>query len=138
MIDGFIAGFTEQKIEHSRIGRDYFLIRSEIKDTMDLADRQPLGAGIYLGTEKAKRFTPSLALLEIISKTSEKKVFVDDDAEWLFLCGRDLFKDSIKTEMKKGLVLVQNKDDENLGYGMLRDGFVKNLLDRGDFLRRER
>ncbi|MBW2987614.1 hypothetical protein KY336_03620, partial [Candidatus Woesearchaeota archaeon] len=38
-------------------------------------------------------------------------------------------------------VLVQNKKDENLGYGkIVRKGkvFVLNLMDRGDFLRRER
>ena len=39
-------------------------------------------------------------------------------------------------------LLVQNQDDENLGYGeLLKKGrhlLVKNLLDRGDFLRRER
>ena len=48
-------------------------------------------------------------------------------------------------DVKKGLCLVQNEQDENLGYGKFSTGLahddrivVKNKMDKGDFLRRER
>ena len=70
---------------------------------------------------------------------------VDDKAEWLFLCGRDVFaKSVVKANVKSGRVIVCNKGKEVLGYGNIvgelgrKDKvFVKNLLDKGDFLRRE-
>ena len=81
----------------------------------------------------------------MLSKDSKKKLYVNKKAEWLFLCGRDLFGSSIKrSDVKKGLVLVQNEKDENLGYGKItlplsnKDRIVvKNILDRGYYLRKE-
>jgi ribosome biogenesis protein Nip4 len=70
---------------------------------------------------------------------------VDDKAEWLFLCGRDVFgKSVVKANVNSGIALVVNSKKEVLGYGKITGElknkervFVKNILDRGDYLRRE-
>lgn len=110
-------------------------------------DDNLLGAGLFLGESKDKEFKPSPAMMELISKNCDKKIFVDEKAEWLFLCGRDLFgKSIIRSNVDSGLVLIQNEHDENLGYGKIISKVdtktskvvVKNILDRGYYLRRER
>ncbi|MBW3014680.1 hypothetical protein KY335_05580 [Candidatus Woesearchaeota archaeon] len=141
MIHKFISQFCDRKFDTVKIRRNYYLadkslldIRDKIKKNMNL---EPESAGVFLGTEK-KDFTPSFALLELLSKHSKKKAFVDDKTEWLFLCGRDIFKESVKKcSAKEGLVLVQNKHDENLGLGKIvdkKDLFIKNISNRGKFL----
>jgi len=81
-------------------------------------------------------------LIDVISEISQKKVFISQKAEWLFLCGRDVFEDSItKKYSDEKIVLVQNEKDENLGYGVFikkgKEKILKNLLDKGFYLRRE-
>ena len=73
-------------------------------------DVELVSIGLFLGEEKNKKFISSLALLELLSKESDKKIYLDEKGEWLFVCGRDIFAESIsKADFKdKGLVLVQN------------------------------
>lgn len=129
-----------------KINREYFLVPEDF-GMNDYFDKHLVSAGIPLGLAK-ENFLPSIALLEIISKKSRKKIVINEKAEWLFLCGRDVFGNSVLShaDQKKGdLTLVQNEKDENLGYGKVLESVsdsdhvvVKNLLDRGDFLRREK
>jgi 60S ribosome subunit biogenesis protein NIP7 len=108
-------------------------------------DRKAYSAGLYLGEEKGKQFRPSIPLLELLGKASHRWVMIDDKSEWLFLCGRDVFAKSVlKANVKSGVVLVANKGGEILGYGKITGSldkkdkvYVKNILDRGDYLRRE-
>jgi ribosome biogenesis protein Nip4 len=77
-------------------------------------------------------------------------VVVDEKAAWLFICGRDIFAEGIKTvqgSRRKGeFTLILNSFGECLGFGrILRDLSSKdshvaigNVSDVGDFLRRER
>lgn len=138
-MDDFIAEFTDEKIDYVRVGSDYFKIEGRLKG-VDVS--KAVAPGIFLGKEKNGKFSASLALLEILSKKTKKKAFIDDKAEWLFLCGRDVFEDSIrKMDAKEGLVLVQNLKDENLGMALISRKeklMLKNVLDRGNFLRREK
>ena len=104
-------------------------------------DRETHSKGLFLGEDK-KGFKPSLALLEMIAKDSKRKAFLNEKGAWMFICGRDVFGESIeKSSVEEGLVLVQNDKDENLGYGKIwkKKGelFIKNILDKGDYLRRE-
>lgn len=134
-IKNFIEGFYEQ-FDFSgvkKIKNKYFY-KPLRKDA--------LYSGIYLG-EDYKKFQPSLALLEMLGKVSRKKAIVNRKAEWLFICRRDIMESSIvKMNDKEGLILVHNENDENLGYGIIKKEngtlIIKNLLDKGDFLRRER
>ena len=108
-------------------------------------NRTAFSAGLYLGEQKGAKFMPSLALLDMLGRASHRWVSVDDKAEWLFLCGRDVFaKSVVKANVKSGMVLVANKRGEILGYGKIAGSlekadsvYIKNHLDRGDFLRRE-
>ena len=121
------------------------------KNLLKYCKRNFIYAGLYLGKIKKGKIFPSLYLLSILSKIKSNKVIVDDKASWLVICGRDVFGERIlKVEgsIKKGnLVLVLNTYGECLGYGkIIRDldkkpkqneVFIENLLDIGDFLRRE-
>ncbi|MBR9692546.1 hypothetical protein GOV07_01300 [Candidatus Woesearchaeota archaeon] len=138
-------GVQEQDLGHiSRIGRRCFLTLPEQEKIIEEQKKNLFGAGVYLGEEKT-RFEHSPAILEILSaQTKDFKAVVDDKAEWLFLCGRDIFDKGIEQKgipTANGLFLVENNRGENLGLGKAaRDGNVaiKNIMDRGHFLRRER
>jgi len=144
-------GLTEEDLGTVlRIRRRCFLIDSSNHDLLELQETLKkrkidlFGVGVYLGEEK-KVFEPSPALIELLSaRTKEHKAVVDEKAEWLFLCGRDIFAKGIAEKAvstRNGLVFVMNSQGENLGYGKLvKEGNVaiKNILDRGFYLRRER
>lgn len=144
-------GVDEASIGHvTRLGRRCYLTLPAHEPLIDRFRKGLFAAGVYLGEEKGG-FEPTPALLELISaNTGEHKAVVDGKAAWLFLCGRDLFEKGILRAgepTKEGRLLVENERGENLGYGLVPDGrgrrknknvAVKNLLDRGFFLRRER
>ena len=131
----------------NKAGRYFLLNESLLKVT-----RQNFYyAGIYLGKVKNGKFFPSFNLLTMIAKGEANKVIVNKKAAWLFICGRDVFRTGIlavRGSRKKGdPVLVLNEFDECLGFGRLICNLVgtakkgeiaiKNVLDVGDFLRRE-
>jgi ribosome biogenesis protein Nip4 len=69
---------------------------------------------------------------------------VNKKAEWLFLCGRNILGASIASNpnrLHSGFVLVQNEQDENLGFGFFKqegkDLILRNILDKGNYLRME-
>ncbi len=108
-------------------------------------------AGLYLGkVGKNGGFFPSFNLLNLLVDVAANKIVVDRKAAWLFICGRDVFREGIVKVMgskRRGeAVLVLNEFGECLGFGSLMDGLnegggkvaVRNVLDVGDFLRRER
>ena len=127
-------------------GQRYCLLNPRIKRII-----QPnyYYAGLYLGKVKNGVFFPSFNLLNMLVPVAVNKVVIDRKAAWLFICGRDLFREGIAKAMgtqKKGeFTLVMNEFGECLGYGRIVgsigqvDGrvVVQNVLDVGDFLRRE-
>jgi ribosome biogenesis protein Nip4 len=138
-IQQFIKKFSDKEIPNIiKKGRDYYLVKPELLGVV----QDYFSIGLPLGSYK-KEFKPTSALLEILSKNSENKVFINKKAEWLFLCGRDVFGANIVKKGKiKNMFLVQNEQDENLGLGKLRKkgnkNTIKNLLDRGEYLRKEK
>ena len=106
-------------------------------------------AGLYLGKVKNGVFFPSFSLLDMLLPVAANRVVVDRKAAWLFICGRDIFGSGIVKVMgskRKGdATLVLNEFGECLGFGRLTADLgssaekvaVKNVLDLGDFLRRE-
>jgi len=124
-----------------------FLLTGTLKK---LASRGFSYAGTYLGKTANGRFFPSLELLRMIAKEKANNVVVDKRTEWLFICGRDVFKQGIIKVVgsyKRGdYVLILNRHGECLGYGRIVDDLskgkermvIKNILDIGDFLRREK
>lgn len=131
-------------------GNRYFLLNETLRS---LATDDFFYAGTYLGKARGRVFFPSFSLLSMIAQRKDaNSVMVADKAEWLFICGRDVFWRGIKkvqgTRKKGELTLVLNSYGECLGFGtMVRDSeikqggqkvAVKNISDIGDFLRRER
>lgn len=147
-INKFSKIFTQEEIENViKVKNEYFLVNKELQEfTANLnADSQNAvfpRAGILLGAVKKERFDPSLYFLELLAKKSTNKVFINNKAEWLFLCGRDAFKENaIKDNSTNNIFLVQNERDENIGLGTWekkgKTAMLKNIMDRGDYLRRE-
>jgi ribosome biogenesis protein Nip4 len=107
-------------------------------------------AGTYLGKVKGDHFFPSFNFLNILTESAENKVVLDRKASWLFICGRDVFREGIVkvsgSRRKGDFTLVFNGFGECLGFGRIVGSLdidegrvvVGNLLDVGDFLRRER
>jgi ribosome biogenesis protein Nip4 len=127
----------------------YFLLNNKLKAHIK---KEFYHAGVYLGKIKNGRFFPSFNLLAMMAKGKANKIRVDSKTEWLFVCGRDIFKQGIiesSKPIKKGeYTLVLNQYGECIGFGkLLHDSkvaktphkvVVKNISDIGDFLRRER
>jgi ribosome biogenesis protein Nip4 len=107
-------------------------------------------AGLYLGKVKSGVFFPSFNLLNLLKDVAVNKVVIDRKAAWLFICGRDVFRAGILrtygSKQKGHISLVLNEFGECLGFGRIMcnlfetDGKVvlRNILDVGDFLRREK
>jgi len=141
---------AEVEIDEALIIRSrdrYFLLNDELKK---LIGKDFFHAGTYLGKTKGGRFFPSFTLLAMMIEGKANKVVVDDRTEWLFVCGRDVFREGIKKVVgasgRGEYALVLNRHGECIGFGrMLRnldredEGVaIKNVSDIGDFLRRER
>ena len=112
-IDEFSKYFTNEKVEKaSKIKNNYFLVSNELDIIKKNIKKEPFSVGLFLGEIKNNKFVPSTNLLDMISKRTNKKVFVNKKTEWLFLCGRDIFGRGIsKANIKKGVVLIQNEKD---------------------------
>ena len=125
----------------------YFLLNESLKK---LITKDFFYAGIYLGKIKNGKFFPSFSLLKMIAEKKANKIIVDKKTEWLFICGRDIFKQGIIKVMgsrRKGdYTLILNQYGECLGFGRIlhdldkeiRGVAIRNISDIGDFLRREK
>jgi ribosome biogenesis protein Nip4 len=151
-INDFVAQFNASiPLDKSRIVRNrnrYYLLSKKLKQQV------PKGffyAGAYLGAVKGASFFPSFLLLAMIAESKANKLVVDKKTAWLFICGRDIFKQGILkgNNLKKGdYTLILNEHNECLGFGKIMHNLreepdvnkvaVKNILDIGDFLRREK
>ena len=106
-------------------------------------------AGRYLGKTKNGIFFPSFNFLNMLVSVVTNKVILDRKTAWLYICGRDVFRSGVEKSMgsqRKGdYTLVMNEFGECLGFGMIEGSKekasgkiqVRNVLDVGDFLRRE-
>ena len=124
----------------------YFLLNESLKK---LITKDFFYVGTYLGKTKNGKFFPSFNLLSIIAEKKANKIIVNKKTEWLFICGRDIFKQGIIKVMgskrKDDYALILNQNGECLGFGRIlrnldeeKEGVaVKNISDIGDFLRRE-
>jgi len=125
----------------------YFLVNEKLKR---LITKDFFFAGTYLGKTRNGKFFPSFNLLSMIAEKEANKIIVDRKTEWLFICGRDIFKQGITKAMgskRKGTyTLILNQHGECLGFGRILHNLdeeksgatVKNISDVGDFLRREK
>jgi ribosome biogenesis protein Nip4 len=128
-------------------GGRYFLLNENLQK---LIRKNFYYAGTYMGKIKNGKFFPSFNFLMMLAKGEANKIVVEKKAAWLFICGRDVFRQGIVTvrgSRKKGNhMLVLNEFGECLGFGKIigsldksaaNEVAVKNVSDVGDFLRRE-
>jgi ribosome biogenesis protein Nip4 len=125
----------------------YYLLSEDMKS---FVEEGFLYAGTYLGEARGGGFVPSFQFLAMIAETARNKTYVDPKTEWLFICGRDIFRQGVAKMMgvtgRGNCTLIMNRFDECLGFGRVvadvnkkaETVAVKNILDIGDFLRRER
>jgi ribosome biogenesis protein Nip4 len=127
----------------------FYLVNPALKP---LVREDFFSAGVYLGKAKGGKFFPSFYLLGMLAKKEANRIFLDKKSAWLFICGRDILRGSIVRIQGPGKkntnILVFNEFGECLGFGRivekLRESIVcngivvRNVLDIGDFLRRER
>jgi ribosome biogenesis protein Nip4 len=128
-------------------GNRCFLLNEELRTTR-MGDF--FYAGSFLGKKRNREFMPGFELLRLIAEKRANKIAVDKKTEWLFICGRDIFRRGITEVTGSGKegdhVLVLNRHGECLGFGKVvsdldkkKSGVaVENILDIGDFLRREK
>ena len=147
----FIKQFTNKRFIDARnllvVENKFFVINEKLKNIIKKTGKEPFYAGTYIGKSKGFKFFPSFALLQRIAIYTTNKIWVDDKTEWLFVCGRDIFaKGIIKAtghKEKGGISLIFNQHNELLGFGKIvkkldkKEVVVENILDVGDFLRRE-
>ena len=138
----FINNFTNHQIINYEdlvlIKEDIYLPNKEQKEFIKLGNIR--GVGTRIGQINKDKFTPSFQLIDLIK--TNKIIILNEKMEFLFLCGRDIFKQSVEQKIHgEGLFIIQNKSKENLGIGLIRnkeDKIIKNIIDRGFFLRREK
>jgi ribosome biogenesis protein Nip4 len=146
MLDHFVKQFTNESVDYIKINNSYFLKDEDLEK--HLLSQKPTLFGLYLGKEVLSKFIPSFNLLDLMSKSSSEKVFVNDFGEIDFLYGKHLRKrhvSSIQGSLKKGVKkLVQNEFDENIGYGIFlgeqknSSRILTHVLDRGVFIKRDK
>ncbi len=121
----------------------YYLLNSRVRKVLH---GEFFSAGLYLGTMKDGVFVPSFSFLNLLVPLAANKVVLDRKAAWLFICGRDVFRKGVAEFGGSGrvgdFVLVLNEFGECLGFAVVEDEALKgvllrNVLDVGDFLRRE-
>jgi ribosome biogenesis protein Nip4 len=151
-IEDFVGQFnTSISLDMSLVVKNrnrYYLLSKKLKQTVP---KSYFYAGVYLGAVKGASFFPSFLLLTMIAKTKANKLVIDKKTAWLFICGRDIFKKGIlkaNNLRKDDYALILNERNECLGWGNITCNLsketegnkvaVKNILDIGDFLRREK
>ena len=127
----------------------FYLVNPALKP---LVRQDFFSAGVFLGKAKEGKFFPSFNLLGMLAKKEANRIILDKKAAWLFICGRDVLRKSIVRVQGPGKkdtnTLVVNEFGECLGFGRIVENLresavdneivVRNVLDIGDFLRRER
>lgn len=120
--------------------KEIFIVDDFVYKIYNKINREIYSIGLYIGEIRGKYFLISLELASMIEPFTNNKIVVNEKAEQLFLYGRDIFKESIVKEYKRFKLgercLVLNKRHEVLGIGKYERNIVKNLMDRGWYLRR--
>jgi len=142
-IEEFLKPFGIKKIVDAQIiGRSYFIVKEK-----NLLSKRPIYSGECIAHIRGPVLIPSIDFLQQIGKEARKHVILSAKAEWLFICGRDVFAKGITSHNNPAVgdrVVVLNQNKECLGYGDMtapltdKRVVIKRLFDIGDLLRRER
>lgn len=150
-IDNFVGKFgTRIALDESLLLRKQNKLYLLDKNLRRLVAKDFFYAGTYLGKLADGEFFPSFNLLRMIAEKDSNRVIIQPKTEWLFICGRDVFREGIiqiqGSRQEGDYTLILNNRLACLGFGRIlhdlsseKEGVViKNILDLGDFLRREK
>lgn len=142
-IQEFLKQFGIKKETNAQVvGRSYFIVKDK-----NFLGKNPQYAGECIAHIRGPVLIPSIDFLQQIGREARKHIVVNEKAEWLFICGRDIFAKGIASHNNPAMgdrVVILNQHKECLGYGDVispLDGkrvVIKRLFDIGDLLRRER
>ncbi|MBW2969877.1 hypothetical protein KY319_02015 [Candidatus Woesearchaeota archaeon] len=129
----------KQAPEVQLVGRSYFITTENIPGAVY--------NGECIAHIRGPVLIPSVTFLQKIGKEAKKHVILTEKAEWLYICGRDIFTKGITSHNNPEVgdrVVILNQYKECLGYGDMvapldtKRTVIKRLFDIGDLLRRER
>ena len=144
-LEGVGSSITVDEEKLLRINNKRFTLGDDLNALIQRRDKL-VYAGRFLGKDR-KIFQPSAILLQMLAAEEGplNRVHVDRETGWLFVCGRDIFEESIMSvdgEFKEGGLFLVMLEGGCLGYGRVERfkdrRILKNIFDVGDFLRRER
>ena len=145
ILEGVGSSLTVEEERLLRINNRRFTVGENLDDYIFRWDNL-VYAGKLLGKDR-RLFQPSPTLLQEVASEEAplNRVHVDRETGWLFVCGRDIFEESILRKegaFKEGGLSLVMMDEDCLGYGRVEifqgKKILKNVFDIGDFLRRER
>ncbi len=134
----FMVDITYLEGELIRIGKKVFLVGEDIFEIAEDIERRkgsaPYALGVEIGT-LSKGFEPSIELAEVISGYTDEKTVITAEGEKLFSYGRDVFVQNIVEGKTEGEKIVVNENGEVLGFGYFDGTMLKNVIDKGFYLR---
>ncbi|MBR9677755.1 MAG: hypothetical protein GOU97_00450 [Nanoarchaeota archaeon] len=121
--------------------KEVFLLSKELYKTYEKLGKNVYMTGFYMG-EIRKKFKVSIEFGEKLAQVNTtRRIWINRKGEQRFLYGRNINKEYVtrKDEIKEDQkVLILNQNNDYLGLGILRrSGDVKNVLDKGWYLRRK-
>ncbi len=137
-----------------RTVKEAYALSKDLAKFLELYKLDFVSAGIKVGEVGSRRFRFSLEGAFYLVKRNRKKVYVNEKGEMLFLYGRDIFAESVvevtEDVRENDVVFVCNTKGDVLGIGRARFDagrmkevakdrvVVENLVDRGEYLRKEK
>lgn len=121
-----------------RIGKRVFLVNEEVLGMAEDLERRKGIASYALGVEigtLSKGFEPSIELADIVSGLTDEKTVITAEGEKLFSYGRDVFVQNIVEGKTEGEKIVINEKGEVLGFGYFDGTMLRNVIDKGFYLR---
>lgn len=134
--------------------REVYALSKELADFLNIFKMNYVCTGIKVGEVGGRRFRFTLEGSFYLARKEKKRIYVDEKGEMLFLYGRDIFARSIlkvTDDFKENdVVFVCNERGDILGLGRSRFDasvykkledervVVDNLIDRGEYLRKEK
>jgi 60S ribosome subunit biogenesis protein NIP7 len=122
------------------IGKRIFLVRKEVLKTAREMEKKrvtPYCLGVEIGII-SEEFEPSVELAGLISGYTNVKTVISEEGEKLFSYGRDVFVGNIVKGGEEGMRVVVNERGEVLGLGRFDGDMLRNVVDKGFYLRGKR
>ncbi len=154
-LSNFLSPEETEEIKAALIKNNLYLFNKELFELEKQIEKNsslvPRYLSLKLGSFKNYKFHPSLPLLKMLSEKTGQKIKIDKKSAYLFTCGRDIFEKSVLDPQpkakKRSLLIITDENETFLGMGKAIENFplkerksrtaVKNILDIGDYLRRE-